>query len=640
MIHYPQRSGEPDCRDFLRTGRCKYGDSCKYHHPIGGVKAPSDPNEPLFPIRPDEPPCQYYLKNGTCKFGQTCKFNHPPNIVSRSRSASLGALTAVNPSASNLSQCVQVPSEVNINGDIGLLLPQRPTEPECIYFLKHGRCKYGSTCKYHHPANVHTITDSNPSRYSTHNSPLYQVQRHGRERSISSGSVTEVIHEVQGQPIRGTIGSPYIQSVQLDHQKSRRVVDSVPQGLRHKALGTISNSYHLYPHQAIDPLLHKTSQRYFNQGTTNSGNASPKISSPSATSSTMASSYDTAVSGLEKLPPALVQPQNQGNIPGSINGSIHQTNNSSEDGFVGPGVQDAMNASSHETMRISNIHHYMQQMQVGNRYFPQQVMDDSFYEGNSRFSSEHSSNHSNSSLTTNQISNTDQNRRLPVASNGQHVIHRPVRDEYRTFEDYKECPAPRPRSSHSGRHRNVDDGLSMMTSALLTMLDAPGEQVNNNINSNDASSYAGFHDTSNGDFLNEQTQTLNSMSLPNLHTQTFTLDPSKSPTVKHIRSYGSGSNIQTHNGVSNGEYAQNQPTQTSHGGPAFMSQEGHLTFSHNHHQEMNTFDEGQQQLSDVSNPPLSQNSAQGNAQLWPMSNTTNGDNAVGSPAISTQFYFS
>ena len=26
---YPQRVGEQDCRDYLRTGRCKYGESCK-----------------------------------------------------------------------------------------------------------------------------------------------------------------------------------------------------------------------------------------------------------------------------------------------------------------------------------------------------------------------------------------------------------------------------------------------------------------------------------------------------------------------------------------------------------------------------------------------------------------------------------
>jgi len=34
----PQRSNEPDCLYFLRNGRCKYGPSCKYHHPLDGRK--------------------------------------------------------------------------------------------------------------------------------------------------------------------------------------------------------------------------------------------------------------------------------------------------------------------------------------------------------------------------------------------------------------------------------------------------------------------------------------------------------------------------------------------------------------------------------------------------------------------------
>jgi hypothetical protein len=30
MAQYPQRSGEAEnCRDYLRTGRCKYGEMCK-----------------------------------------------------------------------------------------------------------------------------------------------------------------------------------------------------------------------------------------------------------------------------------------------------------------------------------------------------------------------------------------------------------------------------------------------------------------------------------------------------------------------------------------------------------------------------------------------------------------------------------
>lgn len=29
----PDRPDQPECRDFLNTGSCKYGSDCKYHHP-------------------------------------------------------------------------------------------------------------------------------------------------------------------------------------------------------------------------------------------------------------------------------------------------------------------------------------------------------------------------------------------------------------------------------------------------------------------------------------------------------------------------------------------------------------------------------------------------------------------------------
>lgn len=160
MSQYPQRPGEAEnCRDFLRTGRCKYGDSCKYHHPPnvqngGGVRAPLNPGEPPFPIRRGEPSCQYYLKHGTCKFGQTCKFNHPP--MSPKQAATLAA---------NASGSPFVLSNDNF-------LPQRPTEPDCIYFLRNGRCKYGSTCKYHHPLTID--------------------EKKLRERSHSTGSILDL----------------------------------------------------------------------------------------------------------------------------------------------------------------------------------------------------------------------------------------------------------------------------------------------------------------------------------------------------------------------------------------------------------------------------------------------------------------
>jgi hypothetical protein len=159
----PLRPGEPDCRDYLRTGRCKYGETCKYNHPPdvesgGGVK-PADPSEP-FPIRPTEPPCQYFLKHGTCKFGQTCKFNHPSGYspmedVGGSRGGSSlppsGHLVFLTTNSSPAFMTTDVSSHLLTSSTSVQVLPQRPNEPNCIYYLRNGKCRYGATCKFHHP---------------------------------------------------------------------------------------------------------------------------------------------------------------------------------------------------------------------------------------------------------------------------------------------------------------------------------------------------------------------------------------------------------------------------------------------------------------------------------------------------------
>ena len=158
----PRIMAEPveDCRDYLRTGRCKYGASCKYNHPSnvqsgGGMKAPLDPSEPLFPVRPNEPMCQYYMKHGTCKFGQACKFNHPPqrNSMQGMINGQTVLMNVAPGMGRNEPQLVLNSLPVDASGSPMMLqfLPQRPDQPDCIYFLKNGRCKYGTTCRYHHP---------------------------------------------------------------------------------------------------------------------------------------------------------------------------------------------------------------------------------------------------------------------------------------------------------------------------------------------------------------------------------------------------------------------------------------------------------------------------------------------------------
>jgi Zinc finger C-x8-C-x5-C-x3-H type (and similar) len=151
-----------DCRDFLRTGRCKYGMSCKYNHPSnvlngGGIK-PSDPSEFLLPIRPNEPVCDYYMKHRTCKFGSACKFNHPPLNATGSYSTAMMMPPSGQHQQRRSEPAVQlllspVGTEATANGQVMMMqyLPQRPGEPDCIYFLKNRSCKYGATCRYHHP---------------------------------------------------------------------------------------------------------------------------------------------------------------------------------------------------------------------------------------------------------------------------------------------------------------------------------------------------------------------------------------------------------------------------------------------------------------------------------------------------------
>lgn len=183
---YPLRPGEPDCRDYLRTGRCKYGESCKYNHPtnveVGGGVKPTNPGEPLFPVRPNEPPCQYFLKHGSCKFGQACKFNHPSGITHGlegmqgvSNNALPSGLVFLTTTANNASTfTIDSNGGLRHSGSLGevaslttaptnvQILPQRPNEQNCIYFLRNGRCKYGPTCKFHHP--IETATTVHRSR--------------------------------------------------------------------------------------------------------------------------------------------------------------------------------------------------------------------------------------------------------------------------------------------------------------------------------------------------------------------------------------------------------------------------------------------------------------------------------------------
>lgn len=50
----------------------------RFDHPPEAIQQTLQLQSTPYPVRPGELQCAYYLKTGKCKFGATCRFDHPP----------------------------------------------------------------------------------------------------------------------------------------------------------------------------------------------------------------------------------------------------------------------------------------------------------------------------------------------------------------------------------------------------------------------------------------------------------------------------------------------------------------------------------------------------------------------------------
>ncbi|KAL4433623.1 hypothetical protein ABPG75_000064 [Micractinium tetrahymenae] len=73
---FPQRPDQPVCDFFQKTGHCRFGSSCRFHHPPEFAVAL---NRHGLPIRRGQPFCSFFERTGQCKFGPSCKFDHGEN---------------------------------------------------------------------------------------------------------------------------------------------------------------------------------------------------------------------------------------------------------------------------------------------------------------------------------------------------------------------------------------------------------------------------------------------------------------------------------------------------------------------------------------------------------------------------------
>nr|GEU97177.1 zinc finger CCCH domain-containing protein 37 isoform X2 [Tanacetum cinerariifolium] len=138
---------------------------------------------PVFPQRLGEKDCAHYMLTRTCKFGDNCIFDHPL-WVPKGGITDWKKVPTVNDTSEPLHERQGVPNcsfflktqkckfgpSCKFNHpkykaatssaleNEGSELPERPFEPPCLFYMKNGVCKYGSACKFHHPKDISVAT--------------------------------------------------------------------------------------------------------------------------------------------------------------------------------------------------------------------------------------------------------------------------------------------------------------------------------------------------------------------------------------------------------------------------------------------------------------------------------------------------
>ncbi|KAL3643213.1 RNA-binding, Nab2-type zinc finger [Castilleja foliolosa] len=173
-----------------------------------------------YPQRPGEKDCAYYMQTRTCKFGDTCIFDHPiwvpeggiPDWKEVPPAPSEHQL----PERPGEPDCPYflktqrcrfgirckfnhpkdiIPSPGALEDGYAFVLPERPSEPPCTFYMKTGQCKFGSTCKFHHPKGV---------KISSGDGIGIEVQNniHGDATTAQPNFAPASLHNTKGLPIR------------------------------------------------------------------------------------------------------------------------------------------------------------------------------------------------------------------------------------------------------------------------------------------------------------------------------------------------------------------------------------------------------------------------------------------------------
>lgn len=453
---YPLRPGEQDCRDYLRTGRCKYGDSCKYNHPLnvesGGGLSDGGP----LPSRPGEAPCHYFLKHGICKFGQSCKFDHPSGVergtAGLAASNNMGGTgTGGGQTAVASSSGVVYVTDPATGATTVQVLPQRPNEPDCIYFLRNGRCKYGSICKFHHPLPGSTQTAPTIRQVSQIPAVRPQVQvQQGVTYALAPQTVQYVQQSPQRlQPIREQVQPQQATHVLLPDGQIAVILD--PQSLQNVSELNVQDRPKFYLSQSNGTVGSLTSVEQ-------NKNRTVQVHSPVLTATTTASSTNNSTIGSNlDLWGTTVRVPHKSTSGGSL--SIESGNQ-----YQGDPIHPSQSQVSFRTSNTSSPDEFLGAQQDDTRARASSL-------GSGTLDQQGYYWPSNSSMASVQTDHGPIGTGFRSAPGPGGVANRSM--SFDIAERTASFSAPPNGHRHHQHTPSSDEGLSKMTSSLLTLIDRP-----------------------------------------------------------------------------------------------------------------------------------------------------------------------
>lgn len=188
VLGFPIRQDQKSCPYYMRTGACKFGLVCKFNHPqpatLGTVLPLTGSPSYGSTIPSAAFTSSLPLVGGVSGWPLSNRPTYMPGHHSQNLAAYMPVILPTSPGtmpvqqgwpaymgivnhhpSSDVHGPILTPSSNNNNVQsiLSSLLnfPQRPDQPDCLYYMKTGSCKYRSTCKYHHPKERNSTSTRN-----------------------------------------------------------------------------------------------------------------------------------------------------------------------------------------------------------------------------------------------------------------------------------------------------------------------------------------------------------------------------------------------------------------------------------------------------------------------------------------------